>query len=546
MNLILKLRNLKYYHLDWLILLIGSAIIRLIGINFGLPFEHYGDEEYVFGNVDNTIASGSFYPGIYNYGYIFYYITHFLSLLARFTIDTTYIREYEILFTKVFIVILASATILIFYEISRRLYNNRFWNLATGIILALAICNITLSRYVMADHLIAFLLSLIILSAIIYIKTRSKKSLYGMFILTGICVSTKLSYSLLFTYPVFIYLLVRGFKMTKRKIKKLIFLSGISVLFYALGNIFEIFNLYSWIGRNVYFIKAYNTSNYFYFKDIHENYFDHLSIIITFLSSDFYIVTGFSILITLSFLILLIIQGWRFYKKDKKLFLSIIAFPIALIILLAKAKVFQMRTLLPIAPLFLIVILYPPHLSKFKDNLIKLLIIVIIFIFFINSLSVVSDVYKHNAEKQVMNFIDKNQSVFALPYAFQFPSLEYAYYSPESKLDLLQYKFFIENNNKIIYYQKNNNFNEILDKSDYFIIMKQLLQELDYHKYNLLRMEPLYEAIDMKSEDEIFNLLNKYNFKLLDTINSSDYETITKYDSANLGLKHFLLYKKYK
>lgn len=536
--------KLGYFQLDWLFLFFLSLLVRLIGINYGLPFEHYPDEEYHFGNVDNTLASGKLYPGIFNYGYLFYYLLHFTSSLARTVIDSSYIREYEILFSRIVIVVIASITPILIYEISRRIQKDRLMSLLASGIYAFSLGSVILSRFVMVDNLMALLLLAMVLAAVIFLKTKSKISLLLMFIFSGIAVSPKLSYALFIFYPVFIYFLSENFKLSKKILMSVVKFFAVSVFFYGLGNFFEIFHLYSWIGRNLYFIKAYNTLDYFYFKDLHSNYFEHLLIILQFMFADFLTVTDFTSLIAILILLIFIFKSKLLFKKDKKIYLAIITFPLLFMLLVARTKVFQTRTFLPIEGFFFLILGYP----AFKKSLLKtaetIIILILMIILFWNSYSAMLSVAENNAEAKTMSFVNNTKAKFAMPNVFKYPSIEYAYWKPEMPLDLLSYPFFILNKDKIYFYHSDEELISLTGKVDYIIIQKQLLQELDYKKYNALRSEPFFEAVDLRSENDLKNILIQKKFKLIANYNTSSYETIQKYDSANLGLKQIYIYKK--
>lgn len=542
--MLLKSR-IKNFQIDWLFLFIISFSVRLIGINFGLPFEHHPDEEYIFGQVDNTIDSGWFYPGIYNHGYIFYYLTHITSLAARIFIDASYIREYEILLTRIAITVVTSLTVIIIYEISRRIYQSRLISLLTALIFSIATANVILSRFIYPDHLISLFLGLTILTAIKLINKSSTKLLILMFIIAGVTISPKFSYFPLIIYCLAIYLLIKGITPYREKIVTSFKYSLISVSLFFLGNIFEIFHLYSWLGRNYYFLRAYNTPDFFYFKSVHTNYLEHLWTMLNFLLADFYIVSNSSGLIVFIVLALLAIQSFRLYKSDKKLLIGLMLFPIMFILISSKAQVFQMRTVLPIAAYFLILAAYPFKKGRFRTIQILTMLGIIIFLGY-NTIKNELNVSSNKAERKVMDLFSQSRGKIALPNVFGYPSIEYAYYDSEIDLNLSSHNFFRHNQNKIIYYQEVSSSKDVLPDVDYFIIQQMMMQGLRYKIANERKEEPFFESIDISNQALTEKTLNDNGFVLVDIYQSSEFETIAKYDPAYLGSKKFLIYEKTK
>lgn len=539
----MKINNLQFFRIEWLGIFILSFLVRLISLDFALPFEHHPDEEYIFGQVDRTIDNGWIYPGIYNHGYIFYYLTHITSLAARLLVNVEYIREYEIFYTRIAISVITSLTVILIYEISRRIHHSRIISFLTAIIFSIGSANVILSRFIYPDHLISFFLALTILVAIEFVKKTSRKLLILMFIIAGITISPKFSYFPLIIYCSAIYFLVKGISPLRQKVISCIKYSLISIGVFFLGNIFEIFHLYSWIGRNYYFLRAYNTSDYFYFKTVHTNYFEHLWTILNFLLADFYIVLNFSAFITAMVLILLAVQAFRLYKSNKKFLTVLILFPILFIVISAKAQVFQMRTVLPIAAYFLVLASLP-----FKNSLLRLIQIfimsgLVIFLGY-NTIKNELDVSYNNAEIRVMNLLTQTNEKIALPNVFGYPSIEYAYYDSEIDLNLSNHAFFQANKDRIIYYDKDSDLKNILTKVDYFIIEQIMMQDLRYKIANEKKEQPFFESIDVVEQSNIEKTLSESGFVLKDVYQNSKFETMAKYDPAYLGYKKFLIYKK--
>lgn len=530
--------------IDWLVLFFLSFTLRIIGINYGLPYEHNPDEEYTLGFVDNFINSGRVNPGIFNYGYIFFYLVYFTSQLARIFVDAAYIREYEILFTRIAIVIITSITVVVIYEIAQRLYKSRVFGFITALFFSAAISNVTLGRYIYSDPIASFFLTFTILFSIIFVETKKNKWLTAMFIFTGLTVSSKISYFSLLAYAFFIYFLVYGTSDLKNKLRRLIKYVSFFLVTVFIGYSFAFFNLKSWLGTNYFLFKELNSPDYFYFKVVHQNYFEHLAVILNFLFVDFYIVTPYTWILLMILIPIIIFQSIRLFKERRDLFLAASAFPLLFILSHARLQVFQMRHVMGVAFISAVIFFYP--FRKFRYNLILITVSALMFVFiFNNTLNAALDVYEKQSEQQIMSIVSSSNQTVGLPYAFYYPSLEYAYYfPPEIKLDLSNYNFFINNKDKIRFYNKDTDLDIFLRKVDLFVLQKQFLGDLEYRKYNELRKEATFETLDVKEGYNIEDALKRNNFILTRQIQTSPYETVLKYDPMSLSQKQFFVYRK--
>ena len=540
------LKFFKSHYFDWILLFLFAFTLRIIGVNYGLPFEHHPDDEGIFGFVDQAIDSGKILnPGVYSYGGIHYYFLTFTSLLARTFINTSYIREYEILFTRVAMVLIVSVSVVLLYEIARKLVKDRFAAFFTAAFAAVSVVSVMFSRFTTVDGLIILFVMITVLVSIAYFEKGKTKTLFWMFALAGLTVSLKISYTLFLLYPVFVYSLKKKFRFNIKKdfliFSKLLF---ISILFFIIGNIFEVFHFTTWVGRNIYFYKTYSSPEYFYFKLVKPNYFEHLFSIVKLIFADYFIITKNTVWIALGTLLLFIWKGYNFYKSNKNKFFLAILCPALFILFAASRQIFLIRTVFPAAPLLLIVLLYPLRLQKIHQVAYKFVVLVLFLLVFAGTINALADLQKKDAEKIVTNFINTNKGIFAVPYSFSFPSIEYAHYGVDERLNLFKHNFFNTNRDKLIFYKKEDDLINTFSKTDYVVLSQQMFQSIDYRKSNELRLEPVYDFVDISKDAEIENVLRQLDFYPVTEVETSDYEMIAQYDPASLSKKKFTVYKK--
>lgn len=547
------LSKFRYYHFDWLILFLGSFLLRLININFGLPFEHHPDEEGFFGFVDQSIDSGNILsPGVYSYGGIHYYLLTLTSLLARTFIHVDYIREYEILFSRVCMALIMSVSIIVIYEISRKINPQRFSNFIAAAFTSIAIIHVIFSQYTAIDALISLGVLITVYLSLIFLKKKDNKKLFYVFIAAGLTISLKISYLLLMIIPISLFffkeknLITTRIDLRKRIIGFIRLTKYLiaSALFFFIGNIFEIPHFITWLGRNHYFYQTYSTPDYFYFKLIKENYFDHLWSILKLTFGDFFVLTSFTGVITAVVLMIFLYRSFVLFKHSKGIFFIISLFSIIFILFAASRKVFLVRTILPIFPLIVLTLFSDTKINKIHSLLYKGMIALLFCVVLISNLKIIKDISNKQAEKQIMTFIDSNQGQYALPYSFKSPSLEYAIGGAVVKPELSSYSFFKNNKNRLLYYNNEEDLNNIINKIDYIVINKQMLQSLYYNESNRLKLEPSFSMVDIFSEEKTLLFLKEHNFLPILQAETSSYEMISKYEPASLNMKKIIIYKK--
>ncbi len=237
-----------------LIILLG-AILRLIGIWFGLPFTNVHPDEPMLKNVISRILEGEFNTRWYIYPNFFMYIVSiiiFILLFFKFgpsffenLKNLSLIKKNLLIFktgrpvSAIFGILLIPLT----YKISKLLFNERI-GLLSALMIAVNFPLVLHSHYLTTDSTLFFFMLLTLYYSMKYYKKMNGTSLILACISCGISIGTK------YTGFVTIILIlgVLFIKMLKKKISfgKFIFFSWISVslvlLFFLITNPFIVFD----------------------------------------------------------------------------------------------------------------------------------------------------------------------------------------------------------------------------------------------------------------------------------------------------------------
>jgi len=150
----------------------------------------------------------------------------------------------------------------------------------------------------------------------------------------------------------------------------------------------------------------------------------------------------------------------------------------------------------------------------------------------INAMKLISE---SQPEKKLFGLISQSQGTFAIPRTLIYPSVEYIY-TKNTHLTLSQTDIFRRNLNKLMFYDSDDDLEEVVLKVEYIVVVKQMLQSLS-SEANLMRIEPYYTSLDILGDDVLKDTLDKYGFDKVYSWKVSAYETMSKYDPASLGLK---------
>jgi hypothetical protein len=187
-----------------LFILLLAALVRLWGINFGLPNISCRPDEETAINCAMVYGSGDFnphfflYPSLYSYLLFGFYLLYYaLGLITgRFASPFDLLMEFAVdpgniyLISRLFSAILAVATVLVVYWIALRLFNRRVACLS-ALFLALAHLHVRDSHFGTVDIAMTFLIALTVLLAVICFQKKSLKYYIWAGICGGLATSTK-------------------------------------------------------------------------------------------------------------------------------------------------------------------------------------------------------------------------------------------------------------------------------------------------------------------------------------------------------------------
>ena len=204
-------------HLVLLFLILAVAFaIRFKGIWFGYPLSTHADEPKLVETALGMLSTGDLNPHFFNYptlniylhALIYHATSFFLQLFSG--LSPTHIPQiWFYIIGRAFNVLLSTLTILVTYEIGRRLVSP-FVGLASACFIAVSFLHVTNSFIITVDSSMALWTSLSALMAVL-IYTRGKK--LGYYLLGGVFVGLAISSK----YPAFVCvapILIAHFKIS--------------------------------------------------------------------------------------------------------------------------------------------------------------------------------------------------------------------------------------------------------------------------------------------------------------------------------------------
>lgn len=187
-----KERPQRAYKAAWLLglIIVLGAVLRLIGIRFGLPMAYHNDE-WVLVLATQQFYSGDFNPHNFLYPsflmYIMYLVEriYFLFFSGRDDLSTLYV------ICRVTVVLFALASIWATYRLGRKLHDERV-GLIAALLLAVSHLHVVNSHFATTDVPLTFFLMVTLWSSLLLLETRSVKSYLIAGLLLGCTVSIKI------------------------------------------------------------------------------------------------------------------------------------------------------------------------------------------------------------------------------------------------------------------------------------------------------------------------------------------------------------------
>ena len=187
-----------------LILLIGVSL-RIWGLNYDLPYIYHPDEPLSLSIIQPLFKTGDLNPHFFQYPSVFYYINaiayvpYYLigKLLGIFTSRNDILAPISlimgltkaplpstILLGRIITVVFSAGAVLLTYIIGKQLTGKAIVGLLAALMLAVAMPNVSLSRYIAPDTFVVFFATAAFLASVLIYKQGKTR----YYVIAGICV----------------------------------------------------------------------------------------------------------------------------------------------------------------------------------------------------------------------------------------------------------------------------------------------------------------------------------------------------------------------
>jgi 4-amino-4-deoxy-L-arabinose transferase-like glycosyltransferase len=200
-NSLAKFFGANDYIILAMLIIIVAACIRFLGINFGLPYEHYWDEPQTMSTAINMMKTGDYNPHFFNYPSLYIYLELINSILCylyavskgilislgeiktKFDIGWHWEISHPIFFLwgRALTALFGAATVFIVYLLGKRLKNVNI-ALVAAIFLTFAPGHVYFSKVIATDVPMAFFVALTVYISVLGYQQR--KTVF--FILAGL------------------------------------------------------------------------------------------------------------------------------------------------------------------------------------------------------------------------------------------------------------------------------------------------------------------------------------------------------------------------
>ncbi len=235
-----------YNRLFLLAIILGTILLRVNGIGFGLPDYTQTDEHLFIEPVVRMIDSGSLNPGWFGHPgsslmytltipiYIYYaYSPSYTQLPEDITLHSLYESDPTQIFliARILLLIISITTVYLTYLIGKRLFNENI-GLMACIILAISPMHIENTRYVRTDITATMLTLLSIMLLIESITRKEKRFLIASCIIGGISISTKYTSGIIL-FPILVHCLANDMGLLKKRYEKKILIPSLLALIFG-------------------------------------------------------------------------------------------------------------------------------------------------------------------------------------------------------------------------------------------------------------------------------------------------------------------------
>jgi hypothetical protein len=171
---------------------IGGALLRLYGLNFGLPSNFHPDEVPKVNAIMRMVASGSLNPDYFLHPSLLLYCAYGVNtLLHMFGIEGDF-RDTAFLAGRIVSASAGIVSIGLTYQIGRRLFSANVGGVA-ACFLAVFPLHVTCSRYLKEDALLTFVVLSCVLTTLVAVQSGRKWMLLVAGLLAGCTAGTKYS-----------------------------------------------------------------------------------------------------------------------------------------------------------------------------------------------------------------------------------------------------------------------------------------------------------------------------------------------------------------
>jgi len=353
-------------NLALLVILIVGALIRVWGINFGLPCTECRPDETTIIQIVLGFFTGDLNPHFFNYPTLYmyiifvFYIIYYLAglLIGQFASISYFFATYSVspsifyLISRCLTAFLGTATIFITYSVSRHLFNKRT-ALIASLFLSLTYLHVRDSHFGVTDVPTAFFLMCAMLFIIKSYETKDLKNYVLAGIFTGLAVSTKYT-AILLVLPMFLVHLLNVLEEKNKKIalfldKRITIFAGFCVVLFLLTTPFALFDLSKFITDISYEMNHFNRGHVML---LGKGWWYHLKFSLFF-------GLGWSLFFSSLIGIFVLV------KLNIKKFLILCSFPLAYYVLIGKGNTVFVRYAIPLIPFLCITASFIiAHISK--------------------------------------------------------------------------------------------------------------------------------------------------------------------------------------
>lgn len=202
-------------------IIVAAFFIRILGINFGLPYEHYWDEPKIISTALNIMKTGDYNPHFFIYPSLYIYLQLANSILCylfavskgllvslaniQTCFDTGWRWEIShpifFLWGRTLTVIFGAATVTLLYVMGRRLKDEKIGILA-ALFLTFSAGHVYYSKLITTDVPMAFFVTLSVYTSILSYQKRTLASFMLAGLLCGLTAATKYNGSVVLIVPV--------------------------------------------------------------------------------------------------------------------------------------------------------------------------------------------------------------------------------------------------------------------------------------------------------------------------------------------------------